>query len=517
MNDNISRTITSKPPANFTPNTGNYQTLQPFRYWCQKVLPLVYDDSLSYYELLCKVVDYLNKTMEDVETLHGDVTNLHTAYEKLQEYVNDYFSTLDVQEEINNKLDEMSKDGSLLSLVMPFISKYSSPIFVNATTEMKQTDRIYVLESSGHLYYYDGSSFIDSGLVYGVTPLFFTNGGANTTESTNLADLNDALVNRVYTFDRATTANLPYSGFRGVVVTFNNSNNAGNTFQMAVDLNNTQYYRIHNGFEWCKWKSGVDKNVINVTTNTELYNVLKSGVSNAIINISPGSYDIYTNLIENDINKNKPFYTILGDNVIINGNGSTITCIIPESVRSAHADACLNTSIINCNLNIEVNDINLKITNARYCIHDESISNERCYNTKHVFNNVYAESTGGTAGVFTRAIGIGGNLGQKYIFKNCEFNCDNVPNIFIHGRDYNIGRIEFKSCVFNKELELSQYTGNNIITNVNITNTKISTVVLSKIDGGKDNSQFFVRAINCGTVIFNNIIPSIKESENINL
>jgi hypothetical protein len=61
--------------ADFSPTQGNYKELKPFRYWCQKVLPLVYDDSLSYYELLCKVVDYLNKTMEDVDTLHVDVDN----------------------------------------------------------------------------------------------------------------------------------------------------------------------------------------------------------------------------------------------------------------------------------------------------------------------------------------------------------------------------------------------------------------------------------------------------------
>ena len=48
------------PPADYTPVQGNYKSLQPFRYWCQKVLPLVYDDSLSYYELLCKVVEFLN-------------------------------------------------------------------------------------------------------------------------------------------------------------------------------------------------------------------------------------------------------------------------------------------------------------------------------------------------------------------------------------------------------------------------------------------------------------------------
>ena len=44
----------------------DYHALRPFRFWCQKVLPLVYDDSLSYSELLCKVVDYLNKTREDL-------------------------------------------------------------------------------------------------------------------------------------------------------------------------------------------------------------------------------------------------------------------------------------------------------------------------------------------------------------------------------------------------------------------------------------------------------------------
>lgn len=41
--------------------------LKHFNFWCQKVLPLVYDDSLSYYEVLCKVVDYINKIMTELE------------------------------------------------------------------------------------------------------------------------------------------------------------------------------------------------------------------------------------------------------------------------------------------------------------------------------------------------------------------------------------------------------------------------------------------------------------------
>lgn len=106
---------------NYLPNRGNYNDLKPFKFWCQKVLPLVYDDSLSYYELLDKVVDYLNKTMEDVTTLNDDVTAMYGAYEQLQSYVNSYFDNLDVQNEINSKLDQMALDGSLSALIDPQI------------------------------------------------------------------------------------------------------------------------------------------------------------------------------------------------------------------------------------------------------------------------------------------------------------------------------------------------------------------------------------------------------------
>ena len=55
------KSITPNNQANYTPELGSYKPLQPFRYWCQKVLPLVYDDSLSYYELVCKCVEKINK------------------------------------------------------------------------------------------------------------------------------------------------------------------------------------------------------------------------------------------------------------------------------------------------------------------------------------------------------------------------------------------------------------------------------------------------------------------------
>lgn len=57
-------------------NDVSYNRTQTLKFWCQKVLPLVYDDSLSYYELLNKVVAYLNSTIEDVTRLIDEVDSI---------------------------------------------------------------------------------------------------------------------------------------------------------------------------------------------------------------------------------------------------------------------------------------------------------------------------------------------------------------------------------------------------------------------------------------------------------
>ena len=101
--------------------------LRPFRFWCQKVLPLVYDDGLSYYEILCKVVDYLNKTMENVNALSENFDELQTAFKTLKDYVDNYFKNLDVQNEINKKLDEMASSGELTIIFQKYFNFYVTP------------------------------------------------------------------------------------------------------------------------------------------------------------------------------------------------------------------------------------------------------------------------------------------------------------------------------------------------------------------------------------------------------
>lgn len=111
--------------ANFL---GVMNEISPFRFWCQKVLPLVYDDSLSYYELLCRVVDYINKLITDEQ-------QLVTAYEELESYVNTYFDSLDVEEKIIEALDRMAADGTLTSLIARYVDpKLAEQTQYNVTT-----------------------------------------------------------------------------------------------------------------------------------------------------------------------------------------------------------------------------------------------------------------------------------------------------------------------------------------------------------------------------------------------
>lgn len=109
--------------ANFTPSLVPTEKVGGlFPYWCQHVLPAVYDDSLSYYQLLTKVVAYLNDVIKQVDATTENMDTLLATYEKLQQYVNDYFNSLDVQEEIDNKLDEMVADGTLAVAIAPTIA-----------------------------------------------------------------------------------------------------------------------------------------------------------------------------------------------------------------------------------------------------------------------------------------------------------------------------------------------------------------------------------------------------------
>ena len=108
-------------------------------------------DALTDYELLSKVVEYLNKVIKQ--------TNINSeAVQQLQQYVEQYFDNLDVQEEINNKLDQMAEDGQLADIIAQYL-QLAGVLAFNTVAEMQNATNITngsTCKTLGKLNYLDG-------------------------------------------------------------------------------------------------------------------------------------------------------------------------------------------------------------------------------------------------------------------------------------------------------------------------------------------------------------------------
>ena len=61
-----------------------------FKFWCMKVIPLVYDESLSYYEVLCKVVKYINDLIDSDKEIVENIEALRSDMTVVQEWINSF-------------------------------------------------------------------------------------------------------------------------------------------------------------------------------------------------------------------------------------------------------------------------------------------------------------------------------------------------------------------------------------------------------------------------------------------
>ncbi len=61
-----------------------------FKMWCYKVLPLVYDESLSYYEILCKVVNYINNLIDQDKIIGNELNDLKKELDAVNKWIDDF-------------------------------------------------------------------------------------------------------------------------------------------------------------------------------------------------------------------------------------------------------------------------------------------------------------------------------------------------------------------------------------------------------------------------------------------
>lgn len=82
--------------------------LHPLFFKCHKILPLVYDESLSYYEVLCKCVASLNEVIKNTNQLNDNVADINSRTNALTDKVNEIAEEINgFEAEINGKFDEL--------------------------------------------------------------------------------------------------------------------------------------------------------------------------------------------------------------------------------------------------------------------------------------------------------------------------------------------------------------------------------------------------------------------------
>ena len=112
------------------------EKLRPFQKFCITIgeLPASYLESLTYLELLMWFIKFLQEqVIPAVNTNATAVQELQTLFTQLHDYVENYFDNLDVQEEIDHKLDELVEDGTLETLLTNYMKLTK---IYNTTVEM---------------------------------------------------------------------------------------------------------------------------------------------------------------------------------------------------------------------------------------------------------------------------------------------------------------------------------------------------------------------------------------------
>lgn len=140
----------------------NLKPIPPFKGWVIQNFPFIEADfdAITNYQLLCKVVEYLNKVI-------ANENELTTA----MNYVLNYFNNLDVQEEIDNKLDKMAEDGTLAEIIAQYIDLQKIYIYENVESlknsneltvgSFARTSGYYSIGDGGEGFYYIRNITVD--------------------------------------------------------------------------------------------------------------------------------------------------------------------------------------------------------------------------------------------------------------------------------------------------------------------------------------------------------------------
>ena len=121
-------------------NKFEYKNLTPFKWFVLENFPFIEADfdALTEWQLFCKIGKEINKIIDSQNVVGTEMEKFSQAFIELKNYVDNYFENLDVQDEINNKLNKMVEDGTLPEIVVKYLD--SKAIFGFDNVEEMKND-----------------------------------------------------------------------------------------------------------------------------------------------------------------------------------------------------------------------------------------------------------------------------------------------------------------------------------------------------------------------------------------
>lgn len=94
--------------------------LKPFKTWCIQILPTIFDESMSYYEVLCKVIKILNNSLEDINILKEEIENTNSALDEFKVGVESQFE--EFKAGVESQFEELV-NGTWIQGTIPYLEE----------------------------------------------------------------------------------------------------------------------------------------------------------------------------------------------------------------------------------------------------------------------------------------------------------------------------------------------------------------------------------------------------------
>lgn len=278
---------------------------KPFTAYMQKVIPLAFNESLSYYEQLCLILKYIKTVITPTLNEHTNTINeLQDKITKLQDYIDNYFNSDEFNNKIttgiDTKLNEMLENGELESIIETYLKLNVMLCFDNITLMKTST----TLENGSYVKTYGYTELNDKkGAFYKVR----TKEDSDIIDDVNIIALQNNLVAILILSDDTTDITNRLDSLES---SLNNTNEKVTTLETGLETTNNNVNTINN-------KLTFNRIATNITTE------------NCSVDISDSPFDL-------TLNEDKTIMGLYGRiSVNVDSSSNNFTLIIKDSNNSS--------------------------------------------------------------------------------------------------------------------------------------------------------------------------------------